>query len=129
MEKQMTKEDVIVATIDTLMDISVPVRLDEQISQPIKGAIRNLLIALEMCKAEREANEKPAEDPPEEIDEPERPGGLFEARPEDDVLYGDGEDEPVAGKTGNPTSTPSESTEGVNGKEEGEADGQHANAE
>ena len=129
MEKQMTKEDVIGATIDTLMDISVPVRLDEQIAQPIKGAIRNLLITLEMCKAEREANENPAEDPTEEINKPERPGRLFELKPEDDSLYGDGEDEPEAGKPGNPTSTPSESTEGVNGKEEGEADGQHAYTE
>lgn len=129
MEGKMNKEQVIASTIDTLMEINVPVRLDDQITQPIKGAIGNLLIVLEMIKVEREANEQPAEDPPEEEKAPENPGGLFEVKPEDDDLYGDGEDEPAQEKTKNPISDPSGSTEGVNARESGEADEQHADDE
>lgn len=121
MEGKMTKEEVISTTIDSLMDISVPVKLEEQITNPIKGAIRNLLIVLEMCRVEREANEHTADNPPDEEKTPGSPGGFCELKPEDDELYGDGEEEP-----GNPTIALSGSTERANEKEGGEADGQPA---
>lgn len=126
MEGKMTKEEVISTTIDSLMDISVPVKLEEQITNPIKGAIRNLLIVLEMCRVEREANERTADSPLDEDKTPGSPGVLCELKPEDDELYGDGEEEPETGKPENHTIALSGSTERANEREGGETDGQPA---
>ena len=52
MENRMNKEQVIEATINVLSEISVPVRLKEQISDPISGAIMNLAIVLQMLTPE-----------------------------------------------------------------------------
>lgn len=60
MENMMNKEQVIEATINVLNEISVPVRLKEQISDPISGAIMNLVIVLQMIQAENAANEQRA---------------------------------------------------------------------
>lgn len=60
MENRMNKEQVIEATINVLSEISVPVRLKEQISDPISGAIMNLAIVLQMIQAENAANEQRA---------------------------------------------------------------------
>lgn len=55
MENQrMNKEDVLNATIGVLSDISVPVGLYDQITAPIKGAIHNLIIVLQLIEAEKE---------------------------------------------------------------------------
>lgn len=63
MENRMNKEQVIEATINVLSEISVPVRLKEQISDPISGAIMNLAIVLQMIQAENEANAQRTADP------------------------------------------------------------------
>lgn len=60
MENRMNKEQVIEATINLLGEISVPVRLKEQISDPISGAIMNLAIVLQMIQAENAANKQRA---------------------------------------------------------------------
>ena len=97
MEEKMNKERVIEATIRVLSDISVPVRLKEQITVPIEGAINNLAIALQMIRMETEANKNPPEEPepdPEPAEEPANPKNLFELTPED---VGCPEDDPEPG--------------------------------
>lgn len=85
MDQQMNKEQVIEATIEVLANTSVPVRL-KGIAQNIEGAINNLVIVLQMIRAENEMrkdyaakqeDEEPAEEP-----EPDA-GELFELKPED----------------------------------------------
>ena len=85
MDEKMNKEQVIEATIRVLSDISVPVRLKEQITVPIEGAINNLAIALQMIRMETEANKNPPEEPepdPEPEEESVDPNNLFELTPE-----------------------------------------------
>ena len=97
MDQKMNKEQVIEATIGVLSDISVPVRLKEQITVPIEGAINNLAIVLQMIRMEDEANKNPPEEPepePEPEDEPANPNNLFELTPE---AIGCPEDEPEPG--------------------------------
>lgn len=60
MERQITKVEVIQETIGVLGRISVPVKLKEQILVPIEGAMRNLVIVLQMEAAEKEMREKEA---------------------------------------------------------------------
>lgn len=102
MDEKMNKEQVIEATIRVLSDISVPVRLKDQITTPIEGAINNLAIALQMIRAENEMNrdlaekqenEEPEQDP-EPAEEPADPKNLFELTPED---VGCPEDDPEPG--------------------------------
>lgn len=63
MDERMNKEQVIEATIGVLSDISVPVRLKDQITTPLEGAISNLAIALQMIRMEADANKNPPEKP------------------------------------------------------------------
>ena len=58
--QQMTKEQVIEATIQVLSNISVPVAKKKEIADPIEGCIQNLAIVLQMCEAERQATENGA---------------------------------------------------------------------
>ena len=58
--QQMTKEQVIEATISVLSNISVPVAKKKEIADPIEGCIQNLAIVLQMCEAERQATEQAA---------------------------------------------------------------------
>ena len=68
METQMTKEQVIQATIEVLANTSVPVRLKD-ITEKIDGAINNLVIVLQMIQAEKEMDEKLAsENAPNDTD-------------------------------------------------------------
>lgn len=60
MNDQMTKEQVIEATISVLSNISVPVAKKREIADPIEGCIHNLAIVLQMIEAERVANEEAA---------------------------------------------------------------------
>lgn len=60
MENQMTKEQVIEATIQVLSNISVPVAKKREIADPIEGCIQNLAIVLQMIEAERKATEEAA---------------------------------------------------------------------
>lgn len=66
MGERMNKEQVIEATIGVLGEISVPIRLKKEITEPIEGAINNLVIVLSMIRAEAEANAADAE--PESMD-------------------------------------------------------------
>ena len=70
MEQTMTKEQVIEATINVLGDISVPVKLEDQISRHINGAIYNLNLVLQMIALENEHqnmnDEESGEEPEEE---------------------------------------------------------------
>ena len=65
-----TKEKIIDITIDLLENISVPMKLKREISDPLDGAIKNLVIVLQMMneeamqKAQEEAAEKPEEEEP-----------------------------------------------------------------
>lgn len=95
MKRQMTKVEVIQETIGVLGNISVPVKLKEQILVPIEGAINNLAIVLQMIRMEDEANKNPPEEPePEPGDEPANPNNLFELTPD---AVGCPEDEPEPG--------------------------------
>ena len=78
MDTQMTKEQVIQATIEVLSNISVPVRLRE-ITDKIEGSINNLVIVLQMIQAEKEMNEKLAAENDEEGHE----GGTVELTAEE----------------------------------------------
>ncbi len=60
MENQMTKEQVIEATIQVLSNISVPVAKKREIADPIEGCIQNLAIVLQMIDAEKNATEEAA---------------------------------------------------------------------
>ena len=60
MENQMTKEQVIEATIQVLSNISVPVAKKREIAEPIEGCIQNLAIVLQMIDAEKKATEEAA---------------------------------------------------------------------
>ena len=60
MENQMTKEQVIEATIQVLSNISVPVAKKREIADPIEGCIQNLAIVLQMIEAEKKATEEAA---------------------------------------------------------------------
>ena len=60
MGKQITKTEVIEKTIEVLESICVPVKLKEQILEPIEGAIHNLAIVIQMEQAEKEMREKEA---------------------------------------------------------------------
>lgn len=55
-KKQMTKEEVLQVTAETLGGINVPAALSEEIGIPIKRCMENVLIALNMCRAEADAN-------------------------------------------------------------------------
>lgn len=57
MSNVMNKEQVIAITIDVLENIDVPVKLKEQISDHISGAVRNLRLVLEMIAKEKEAEQ------------------------------------------------------------------------
>lgn len=74
MSDVLNKEQVIAITIDVLENIDVPVKLKEQISDHISGAVKNLRLVLEMIAKEKEAEqaETGEERTPEVIaDEPE----------------------------------------------------------
>lgn len=69
MGEKMNKEQVIQATIGVLSDISVPVRLKDQVTAPIEGAINNLAIVLQMIQMENEASARHQEEPEAEVAE------------------------------------------------------------
>lgn len=110
MENRMNKEQVLQVTIDLLGDIDVPVKLKEQIADPIDGARRNLAIVMQMIQAENEANAQRTSDPdaqkeagepvvltpeavgcPEENTEPPEPVNLFGEETEADGRKADPE--------------------------------------
>lgn len=79
MEQTMTKEQVIETTINVLGNISAPVRLKDQVINPIEGAIYNLRLVLQMIELENEkqreldnSNEKSEEEVVD--DDPEQTG-------------------------------------------------------
>ena len=69
MGEKMNKEQVIQTTIGVLSDISVPVRLKDQVTAPIEGAINNLAIVLQMIQMENEASAQHQEEPEAEVPE------------------------------------------------------------
>lgn len=92
MGEKMDKKQVIQTTIGVLSEISVPVRLKEQIATQIEGAINNLVIVLQMIQMEEEAEaqrqeeaEKTEREIVEDGEKPEeaQPTGPIELKPED----------------------------------------------
>ena len=71
MDNTMTKEQVVEATIALLGRIKVPVAMKEEITDPLVGAINNLLIVLQMIKKEKELSEKNGDDADVEHADPE----------------------------------------------------------
>lgn len=59
MEKtnQLTTEQVIQETVRILGGIPVPVAMFEEIGQPIRGCMQNLVLVLQMMDAEKKAEE------------------------------------------------------------------------
>ena len=91
---ELTKEQVIAKTIDTLAGIFVPV-MAEQISGPIRAAIGNLQVVLQVMEAEKaaaEAAKAPADGPKLEIvpdeAEPREPEEQSKEEPEPDNREG-----------------------------------------
>lgn len=58
--RQMTKEEVLQATIDVLCGIRVPISEQKNIADPIIGVIHNLLIVQKMMEAEKRIEEETA---------------------------------------------------------------------
>ena len=61
MGNQMNKEQVISATISLLGSIKIPVALKEEVADPIAGAMKNLIIVLQMIEKEKEGKKDGAE--------------------------------------------------------------------
>ena len=55
--RQMTKEEVLQATIDVLCGIRVPISEQKSIADPIMGVIHNLLVVQKMMEAEKKIEE------------------------------------------------------------------------
>lgn len=55
-----TKDQVIEITMKALGNISVPVAFTDSIATPIRGAIKNLAVVLQMIEAEKNHNKEEA---------------------------------------------------------------------
>ena len=61
MGRVMNKEEIINETLNVLGSISVPVALKETVTDPIAGAMKNLIIVLQMINKEKEVEDDGAE--------------------------------------------------------------------
>ena len=57
MGRQMNKEEVISQTISLLGSIKVPIAMKEEMADPVAGAMKNLIIVLQMIEKEKEVKE------------------------------------------------------------------------